>query len=137
MGIYIVAGGIKVALLTTVFGLIVAVILQVFYNYLISKVDSIVKPDEIKVIPGLGFPIKNSMTKGDFIVKFEIKFPDSIDTEKKKLIYKLLPKRTKIRNSEKKDLDEYYMENYNPRARRNIYDEDDEESNQGVQCATQ
>ena len=38
----IVATGIKVALLTTVFGLIVAIILQVFYNYIISKIDSIV-----------------------------------------------------------------------------------------------
>jgi biopolymer transport protein ExbB len=38
----LVAGGIKVALLTTVFGLIVAMILQVFYNYIIAKVDSIV-----------------------------------------------------------------------------------------------
>ena len=38
----VVAGGIKVALLTTVFGLIVAIILQIFYNYIISKVDSIV-----------------------------------------------------------------------------------------------
>ncbi len=38
----VVAGGIKVALLTTVFGLVVAIILQVFYNYIISKVDSIV-----------------------------------------------------------------------------------------------
>jgi biopolymer transport protein ExbB len=38
----VVAGGIKVALLTTVFGLVVAMILQVFYNYIISKVDSIV-----------------------------------------------------------------------------------------------
>ena len=37
-----VAGGIKIALLTTVFGLIVAIILQVFYNYIVSKVDSIV-----------------------------------------------------------------------------------------------
>lgn len=37
-----VAGGIKVALLTTVFGLIVAIILQIFYNYIVSKVDSIV-----------------------------------------------------------------------------------------------
>ncbi len=37
----VVAGGIKVALLTTVFGLIVAIILQVFYNYIISKIDSI------------------------------------------------------------------------------------------------
>ena len=37
-----VAGGIQVALLTTVFGLVVAIILQVFYNYIIAKVDSIV-----------------------------------------------------------------------------------------------
>jgi len=37
----IVAGGIKVALLTTVFGLIVAMIEQVIYNYLVAKIDSI------------------------------------------------------------------------------------------------
>ncbi|MBE50631.1 MAG: flagellar motor protein MotA [Flavobacteriales bacterium] len=42
----LVAGGIKVALLTTVFGLIVAMILQLFYNYLISKVDGIVNEME-------------------------------------------------------------------------------------------
>jgi len=38
----LVAGGIKVALLTTVFGLIAAIILQIFYNYIVSKIDSIV-----------------------------------------------------------------------------------------------
>ncbi len=38
----VVADGIKVALLTTVGGLIVAVILQLFYNYLVSKVDGLV-----------------------------------------------------------------------------------------------
>lgn len=38
----LVAGGIKVALLTTVFGLITAIILQFFYNYIVSKVDRIV-----------------------------------------------------------------------------------------------
>lgn len=37
----VVAGGIKVALLTTVFGLIVAIILQIFYNYIVSKIDGI------------------------------------------------------------------------------------------------
>ena len=42
----LVAGGIKVALLTTVFGLIVAIILQVFYNYIISKIDDIVNKME-------------------------------------------------------------------------------------------
>ena len=42
----LVAGGIKVALLTTVAGLIVAVVLQIFYNYLVSKVDSLVNAME-------------------------------------------------------------------------------------------
>ena len=42
----LVAGGIKVALLTTVFGLIVAIILQIFYNYIISKIDGIVNDME-------------------------------------------------------------------------------------------
>lgn len=42
----LVAGGIKVALITTVSGLIVAVILQVFYNYLVSKIDSLVNTME-------------------------------------------------------------------------------------------
>ena len=42
----LVAGGIKIALLTTVFGLIVAIILQVFYNYIVSKIDSIVNDME-------------------------------------------------------------------------------------------
>ncbi len=37
----VVAGGIKVALLTTVFGLISAIILQIFYNYIVSKIDGI------------------------------------------------------------------------------------------------
>jgi len=42
----VVAGGIKVALITTVAGLVVAMILQVFYNYIIAKVDGIVNDME-------------------------------------------------------------------------------------------
>ena len=42
----LVAGGIKVALLTTLMGLIAAVILQIFYNYIISKIDSLVNEME-------------------------------------------------------------------------------------------
>ncbi len=42
----LVAGGIKVSLLTTIFGLIVAIILQVFYNYLVSKIDGIINQME-------------------------------------------------------------------------------------------
>ncbi len=42
----IVAGGIKIALITTVSGLVVAIILQIFYNYIVSKVDGIVNDME-------------------------------------------------------------------------------------------
>ncbi len=37
----VVAGGMKVALITTVFGLIVGMILQVFYNYILTKIESL------------------------------------------------------------------------------------------------
>ena len=42
----LVAGGIKVTLLTTLLGLIAAVILQLFYNYIVSKIDSLVNDME-------------------------------------------------------------------------------------------
>ena len=41
-----VAGGIKVALLTTLMGLIAAVILQLFYNYVVREIDALVNPME-------------------------------------------------------------------------------------------
>ncbi len=54
----IVADGIKVALLTTVFGLIVAVILQIFYNYIVSKIDGIVNSMEDATISFMDILIK-------------------------------------------------------------------------------
>lgn len=59
----IVAGGIKVALLTTVFGLIVAIILQVFYNYLLSKIDSLVSDMEDSTITFIDILTKFQLTK--------------------------------------------------------------------------
>ena len=46
----VVAGGIKVALLTTIMGLISAVILQVFFNYILSKIESqVVKMEDTSI----------------------------------------------------------------------------------------
>ena len=46
----VVAGGIKVALLTTIMGLIAAVILQVFFNYILSKIESqVVKMEDTSI----------------------------------------------------------------------------------------
>ncbi|MBK8703697.1 MAG: MotA/TolQ/ExbB proton channel family protein [Saprospiraceae bacterium] len=59
----IVAGGIKVALLTTVFGLIVAIILQLFYNYIVSKIDSIVNKMEDASISVVDILAQNNIFK--------------------------------------------------------------------------
>ena len=59
----VVAGGIKVALLTTVFGLIVAIILQIFYNYIISKIDGIVNKMEDASITLVDVMAKNGVFK--------------------------------------------------------------------------
>ena len=56
----IVAGGIKVALLTTVFGLIVAIILQLFYNYILSRIEALVSDMEDSSISLLDVVVKYS-----------------------------------------------------------------------------
>ena len=59
----LVAGGIKVALITTVTGLIVAIILQIFYNYCVAKIDSIINNMEDASISLLDLLVKNNMKK--------------------------------------------------------------------------
>lgn len=58
----VVAGGIKFALLTTVGGLIVAVILQFFYNYAINKIDALVNEMEDASISFVDMLIKHNLT---------------------------------------------------------------------------
>jgi biopolymer transport protein ExbB len=59
----LVAGGIKVALITTVSGLIVAIILQIFYSYCVSKIDSIVNNMEDASISLLDLLVKHNLKK--------------------------------------------------------------------------
>jgi biopolymer transport protein ExbB len=59
----IVASGIKVALLTTVFGLITAIILQIFYNYIVSKIDGLVNAMEDSSISFIDILTKHKNTK--------------------------------------------------------------------------
>lgn len=54
-----VADGIKVALLTTVFGLIAAIVLQIFYNYITSKIDGLVNEMEDASISLIDMLLKN------------------------------------------------------------------------------
>ena len=59
----VVAGGMKVALITTIFGLIVAMILQVFYNYILAKIEAITSEME-----------DSSITLLDVIMKYNLKY---------------------------------------------------------------
>jgi biopolymer transport protein ExbB len=59
----IVAGGMKVALITTVGGLIVGMVLQVFYNYLVSKIDGLVNSMEDASISLVDLLVKHKLVK--------------------------------------------------------------------------
>ena len=59
----LVAGGIKVALITTVTGLVVAIILQIFYNYCVAKIDSIVNNMEDASISLIDLLVKHNLKK--------------------------------------------------------------------------
>ena len=60
-----VAGGIKIALITTVFGLIVAIILQIFYNLITSKVDGLSNKMEDATIGLIDILIDNGYSRGN------------------------------------------------------------------------
>lgn len=59
----VVAGGMKVALITTLFGIIVALILQFFYNFVLSKIESITSNMEDSSISLLDMITKASLSK--------------------------------------------------------------------------
>ena len=59
----VVAGGMKVALITTIFGLIVALILQVFYNYILSKIEALTSEME-----------DSSISLLDMVIKYDLKY---------------------------------------------------------------
>lgn len=62
----VVAGGMKVALITTIFGLVVALILQVFYNYILSKIEGLTSEME-----------DSSITLLDMITKYNLKYKNN------------------------------------------------------------
>ena len=59
----VVAGGMKVALLTTIFGIVVALILQVFYNYILAKIEGITAQMENSTIDLLDMVSKYNAKK--------------------------------------------------------------------------
>lgn len=60
----VVAGGMKVALITTIFGLIVALVLQVFYNYILSKIEALTGDMEDATVSLLDMVIRYDLRYG-------------------------------------------------------------------------
>ena len=63
IGPTIVAEGMKVALITTIFGIIVALVLQVFYNYILTKIDNMTSQMEASAIELLDAVMKYKQQK--------------------------------------------------------------------------
>ena len=63
MSATIVAEGMKVALITTIFGIIVALILQVFYNYILSKIEHLTSQMEESAISLLDIIMKHKQSR--------------------------------------------------------------------------
>ena len=105
-------------------------------NNILVQSDDIIKPDDVKVIHGLGFPSKHKYRNGNLVIKFQVIFPESINMEKKELISKLLPRRSKLTENETKSLTSFNLDTY---TNSNIDTDSDDEgrSAQGVQCAQQ
>ena len=59
----VVAGGMKVALITTVGGLIVGMVLQILYNYLVSKIDGLINSMEDASISLVDILLKHKLSK--------------------------------------------------------------------------
>ena len=57
----IVAEGMKVALITTIFGIIVALVLQVFYNFILSKIERLTSQMEESAITLLDMLMKRKL----------------------------------------------------------------------------
>ena len=107
-------------------------------NNIVIKTEDIIKPEAVKVIHGLGFPCKNRYKNGRLVIKFEVIFPDSITTDKKELIYKLLPRRSKLKENEVASLETYPLDSYsNSNHIDTDSDDDGGQRGQGVQCAQQ
>ena len=64
----IVAEGMKVALITTIFGIIVALVLQVFYNFILSKIERLTSQMEESAITLLDILMKRKLRQKDFVL---------------------------------------------------------------------
>jgi DnaJ family protein A protein 1 len=90
-----------------------------------------------------GMPMhRNPFEKGRLIIKFDVKFPESINVDQVPALEKVLPPRKEAivpDDAEEHDLVEFNPTEYEQRRRREVYDDDDDDDMPGgqrVQCAS-
>lgn len=113
-----------------------------------SNPGEIIKPGDIKEIPNEGMPMwKQPYEKGRLIIKFNVKFPDSLTPDAAKLLKKVLPNPEPLPELRMGEFEEAHLQDYgtSERAsghnhrRREAYHDDDDEGHGGsrLDCTQQ
>ncbi|KAL6079652.1 DnaJ (Hsp40), subfamily A, member 4 [Balamuthia mandrillaris] len=108
-----------------------------------SRPGEIIKPGDVKEIPGEGMPqYKRPFDKGLLVIKFSIKFPESIDPEHAKLLNTILPKPSPQKGADLKEAEEVHLQEFGSTQRqsynrREAYEADEDEGSSGIGCAQQ
>lgn len=106
----------------------------------------VIAPGTVKVIERQGMPIHRNSNKGNLFIKFNVKFPEANFAAEEKLqqLESILPARAPVNIPKGAEVDECDLSAVDPykhsqNARRDAYDSDEEEGQQGagVQCASQ
>lgn len=106
----------------------------------------VISPGAVKVVEGQGMPVYRQGGRGNLLVKFTVKFPETnfASEEKLKLLEDILPARAKVTIPKGAEVDEVELVELDPykhqgNSRRDGYESDEEEggAGPGVQCASQ
>jgi DnaJ family protein A protein 2 len=112
-----------------------------------SNPGEIIKPGDVKEIPGEGMPMwKHPFDKGLLIIKFTIKFPEAISPDAAKVLQRVLPNPEPLPQLEMGEYEEVMLQDYGTaerasgnhgNARREAYDEDEEHGGSRLDCTQQ
>jgi len=111
-----------------------------------SGPGEIIKPGDVKEVPNEGMPIhKRPFDKGVLVIKFSIKFPESISPENIPVLAKVLPEPAPLETLNMENVEEVTLQDYgtaqsaNPSRGRQkeAYEEEDGGHPQGMGCSQQ
>jgi len=111
-----------------------------------SNSGEIIKPGDVKEIPNEGMPLwKHPFDKGLLIIKFNVKFPESIPPQAAQILSSALPLPEPLPPLEMGEFEEAYLQDYGvsnagnsyARKRQEAYEEDEEQGGSRLDCTQQ